>query len=450
MRAFDADARAGARSSPLLISLENGKSLADAAVRGGLRRRVLPLVRRGGRAPARRGRAARRAGPTASSSATSRSASACSSPRGTSLRRWPPARSHPRSPPAAPRSSSRPPRRRSPRSPWPRCCEEAGLPAGVVNVVTTSRPRPGRRGHARPTARTRKLSFTGSTEVGRLLLRTAADRVLKCADGARRQRPVRGARRRRPRRGARRRHGRQDAQRRPGLHRRQPVLRRRRRVHDAFVEGLVGPHGRRARSGPGTDESHPVRPAHQRRGRRARSTGSCATPSTGAPGRCWAVGPATGPAASTRRPCSSTFRRTPDPARGGLRPRGTGRPLRVARTRCCRWSTTPSTAWSATSTPRDLARGLRLAEGIESGMVGLNRGLVSDPAAPVRRHEAERPRPRGEHRGAPRVHGGPVHRDVLVTRRSAPPRRRITNQHHTAHHAAPPTHHPRCRKQENR
>ena len=31
---------------------------------------------------------------------------------------------------------------------------------------------------------------------------------------------------------------------------------------------------------------------------------------------------------------------------------------------------------------RDLARGLRLAEGIESGMVGLNRGLVSDPAAP--------------------------------------------------------------------
>jgi succinate-semialdehyde dehydrogenase/glutarate-semialdehyde dehydrogenase len=30
----------------------------------------------------------------------------------------------------------------------------------------------------------------------------------------------------------------------------------------------------------------------------------------------------------------------------------------------------------------DLARGLRAAEAIESGMVGLNRGLVSDPAAP--------------------------------------------------------------------
>jgi succinate-semialdehyde dehydrogenase / glutarate-semialdehyde dehydrogenase len=30
----------------------------------------------------------------------------------------------------------------------------------------------------------------------------------------------------------------------------------------------------------------------------------------------------------------------------------------------------------------DLARGLRLSEALDSGMVGLNRGLVSDPAAP--------------------------------------------------------------------
>jgi succinate-semialdehyde dehydrogenase/glutarate-semialdehyde dehydrogenase len=30
----------------------------------------------------------------------------------------------------------------------------------------------------------------------------------------------------------------------------------------------------------------------------------------------------------------------------------------------------------------DLARGLRLAEALESGMVGLNRGLVSEPAVP--------------------------------------------------------------------
>jgi succinate-semialdehyde dehydrogenase/glutarate-semialdehyde dehydrogenase len=31
---------------------------------------------------------------------------------------------------------------------------------------------------------------------------------------------------------------------------------------------------------------------------------------------------------------------------------------------------------------QDLARGLRVSEAIEAGMVGLNRGLVSDPAAP--------------------------------------------------------------------
>lgn len=31
----------------------------------------------------------------------------------------------------------------------------------------------------------------------------------------------------------------------------------------------------------------------------------------------------------------------------------------------------------------DLARGLRVAEALDSGMVGLNRGVVSDPAAPL-------------------------------------------------------------------
>jgi succinate-semialdehyde dehydrogenase/glutarate-semialdehyde dehydrogenase len=31
---------------------------------------------------------------------------------------------------------------------------------------------------------------------------------------------------------------------------------------------------------------------------------------------------------------------------------------------------------------RDLARALRVAEGLETGMVGLNQGIVSNPAAP--------------------------------------------------------------------
>jgi succinate-semialdehyde dehydrogenase/glutarate-semialdehyde dehydrogenase len=57
---------------------------------------------------------------------------------------------------------------------------EAGVPAGVVNVLPTTAAA------AVTTAvlddsRVRKLSFTGSTAVGRLLLRQAADRVVNCS-----------------------------------------------------------------------------------------------------------------------------------------------------------------------------------------------------------------------------------------------------------------------------
>ena len=55
---------------------------------------------------------------------------------------------------------------------------EAGLPAGVVNVITTSNS--GAVSDAiLADSRLRKLSFTGSTEVGRSLLRSAAEGVLR-------------------------------------------------------------------------------------------------------------------------------------------------------------------------------------------------------------------------------------------------------------------------------
>ena len=57
---------------------------------------------------------------------------------------------------------------------------QAGTPAGVVNVVTAQRPGPVVAAMLDHPA-TRKLSFTGSTEVGRLLLRQAADKVLNCS-----------------------------------------------------------------------------------------------------------------------------------------------------------------------------------------------------------------------------------------------------------------------------
>ncbi|MGY4473626.1 NAD-dependent succinate-semialdehyde dehydrogenase [Bradyrhizobium sp. USDA 3364] len=56
----------------------------------------------------------------------------------------------------------------------------AGVPKGVVNVITTSSPGPvvGAMLHD---PRVRKLSFTGSTEVGRRLLREASDCVINCS-----------------------------------------------------------------------------------------------------------------------------------------------------------------------------------------------------------------------------------------------------------------------------
>ncbi|NDV89097.1 aldehyde dehydrogenase family protein [Aurantimonas aggregata] len=58
--------------------------------------------------------------------------------------------------------------------------EEAGVPAGVVNVITTRDPGPVTAAMlADP--RVRKLSFTGSTGVGRVLLAEAAKSVVNCS-----------------------------------------------------------------------------------------------------------------------------------------------------------------------------------------------------------------------------------------------------------------------------
>jgi succinate-semialdehyde dehydrogenase/glutarate-semialdehyde dehydrogenase len=57
---------------------------------------------------------------------------------------------------------------------------EAGVPAGVVNVVPTNKPGPLTEA-VLADPRVRKLSFTGSTEVGRMLLKQAADYVINCS-----------------------------------------------------------------------------------------------------------------------------------------------------------------------------------------------------------------------------------------------------------------------------
>jgi succinate-semialdehyde dehydrogenase / glutarate-semialdehyde dehydrogenase len=57
---------------------------------------------------------------------------------------------------------------------------DAGVPAGVVNVVTTTDAGALSRAVLNDD-RVRKLSFTGSTEVGRILLRAAADKIISCS-----------------------------------------------------------------------------------------------------------------------------------------------------------------------------------------------------------------------------------------------------------------------------
>ena len=58
--------------------------------------------------------------------------------------------------------------------------ERAGVPAGVFSVITSSRSSEIGKEFCENKA-IRKLTFTGSTEVGRILLRQAADQVLKCS-----------------------------------------------------------------------------------------------------------------------------------------------------------------------------------------------------------------------------------------------------------------------------
>jgi succinate-semialdehyde dehydrogenase / glutarate-semialdehyde dehydrogenase len=61
-----------------------------------------------------------------------------------------------------------------------RVMEEAGVPPGVVNVLPSSRSSAVVKAML-DDHRVRKLSFTGSTEVGRILLAQAAERVVNCS-----------------------------------------------------------------------------------------------------------------------------------------------------------------------------------------------------------------------------------------------------------------------------
>jgi succinate-semialdehyde dehydrogenase/glutarate-semialdehyde dehydrogenase len=60
---------------------------------------------------------------------------------------------------------------------WGKLCQDVGFPDGVVNIVTGDAPAIG--GAIMENKEVRKVTFTGSTGVGKLLLRQAADQVKK-------------------------------------------------------------------------------------------------------------------------------------------------------------------------------------------------------------------------------------------------------------------------------
>ena len=256
--------------------------------------------------------------------------------------------------------------------------QDAGLPAGVLNVVTTTQPGPVVRALLTD-RRTRMLSFTGSTEVGRLLLRTAADNVLKCAMELGGNAPflvladadldaaLDGAMIAKMRNGG------------------QACTAANRffvqaGVHDAFVDGLAARMAAIA-IGPGADERHQCGPlinaeaVHKvdtlvrdaiDRGARAVLGGR----QVDGPGYFYP------PTVLIDVPRDARILR--EEVFGPVAP-------------VVRFELEDEALAMANDTPfglvsylytTDLARGLRLAEGLQSGMVGLNRGLVSDPAAP--------------------------------------------------------------------
>ncbi|HKO28907.1 MAG TPA: NAD-dependent succinate-semialdehyde dehydrogenase [Solirubrobacteraceae bacterium] len=255
---------------------------------------------------------------------------------------------------------------------------EAGVPDGVINVLTS------RKSGATVSAmlhdpRVRKLSFTGSTEVGRILLREAADTVLSTSmelggnapfiifEDADIDAAVEGALIAKMRNGG-------EA----------CTAANRFYVHDAVADKFNEAFAARLKAmklGPGLDESTDVGPLVNEDTRSkvaelvdgAVSAGASALLGGRAPERKGYFYEPTlldGVSAEAAILNTEIF--------GPVAPivRFTDEADAV------RWANATEFGLVAYVYTRDLRRGLRVSEALESGMVGLNRGLVSDPAAP--------------------------------------------------------------------
>lgn len=256
--------------------------------------------------------------------------------------------------------------------------QDAGVPDGVVNIVTCRDAG----GVMEPLIRSgdaRKLSFTGSTKVGKVLLEQCADKVLRTSmelggnapfivfDDADLDEAVAGAM--------------QAKMRNMGE---ACTAANRIYVHDNVIQQFgekLSAAMSALKVGRGTDDGVQVGPLVDEAGRRkvidllADATGRGATVLTGgeAPdGPGWFFPPTvlTGVPGGARMAHEEIF----GPV-APLTPFGTeGEVITAA-------NDTPYGLVAYVFT-NDLRRGLRVAEALESGMVGLNQGVVSNPAAP--------------------------------------------------------------------
>jgi succinate-semialdehyde dehydrogenase / glutarate-semialdehyde dehydrogenase len=252
---------------------------------------------------------------------------------------------------------------------------EAGVPDGVVNVITTLRA-PEVIAALLEDTRVRKLSFTGSTEVGRILLREAAQNVVKCSmelggnapfivfDDADIPAAIEGALIAKMRNGG-------EA----------CTAANRFYVHEAVADEFTAALTKRLSGmvvGPGLEESTEVGPLVNEATRikvASRVAGSSGRVTTGGgapsrPGYFYTptvldAVPASDPILSTEifGPVAPVVRFSSEDEVIG-------------------WANNTEYGLVSYVYTEDLRRGLRVSEALESGMIGLNRGIVSDPAAP--------------------------------------------------------------------
>ena len=256
--------------------------------------------------------------------------------------------------------------------------QEAGVPDGVVNVVTTSSAsRFSETVLADP--RVRKLSFTGSTEVGRVLLKAAANSVINCSmelggnapflifEDADISAALDGAFLAKMRNGG-------EA----------CTAANRFYVHEAVADEFTAAFAARLEAlkvGPGLDDGTELGPLVNEDTRSKVAT--LVVEATSAGSRV-----VTGGSVPDRRGYfyAPTVLDNVPPGAGILDEEIFGPVAPIVRFS----SESDAVAWANNTEyglvsyvyTRDLRRSLRVAEALEAGMIGINRGVVSDPAAP--------------------------------------------------------------------